>query len=130
MTFAGAESPDGAPLKNRIVPMTNMTTWTSPPRAAQRATLRGWPTATACSMDPSLWNAGAYARRLTPRFSLNSGSPAPVMPRARRLQLTPQLGLPGEKQQPEGNPGQGALSTSRAPVLACDVEFRLQTRRY
>jgi hypothetical protein len=44
------------------------------------------------------------------------------MPRARRLQLTPQFGLPGEKQQPEGTLGKPPLSTSRACVLACDAE--------
>ena len=48
------------------------------------------------------------------------------MPRARRLQLTPQLGLPGEKQQPEGTLGKAPLSTSGMPLLACDVNFRLR----
>src|SRR6266516_1551536 len=54
------------------------------------------------------------------RFSLCSGSPAGaisteagVVPRARRLQLTPQLGLPGEKRNPRKTLGK-ALFRPRA----------------
>src|SRR5512133_3015465 len=115
MTLAGVSSPPGGPSKITIVPITKKTTYNTPPRMVQRATLRGRPTATAAaSMEPPS-ECGRRCPRIEARFSLHKGSPfagrrCDVVPRARRLQLTPQLGLPGEKAHPEGDPGHRALS--------------------
>jgi hypothetical protein len=52
MTFAGAELVSGEPAWSTIVPITKRTTYKTPPRTVQRATLRGRAIGTAASMEP------------------------------------------------------------------------------
>src|SRR6266542_1560900 len=76
MIFAGAELVSGGPSKSTIVPITNSTTYTTPPRNAQRATFRGRATATAASIDPSLRSAGTRCPAVKPESGARGGRPA------------------------------------------------------